>query len=217
MPRAAEIRNLVLRQACRGQRLKRRLIHARNSIVGGHQLREVARAAGQHLAAQARVVVHLQHVHAGVRHAALHQHPQRLLPRSRRLPGQPRNQVHIHVCNSRGPQTLNVVEHHGARMQPAAHLRLAVNKRLHAQAHARNTRRNQSGQRLIGKLARRALYGDFHIRRHRKLPTHRREQPLDQVRLQQARRPAAQINRVHHVRNFRIEFSRPIGRPVHLI
>jgi hypothetical protein len=63
----------------------------------GNEIRVVASAVGKHLAAQARVFVHLQHIDAGVGNGAGGQHRQRLIPGGVSLPGEAGNQVYIEV------------------------------------------------------------------------------------------------------------------------
>ena len=78
--RPREIGNLVLAQSRFPKPLDGPLIHPRNRIVARHEIGVIARSTLKHLAPQARILVHFQHVHAGVRNARTEQAPPATLP-----------------------------------------------------------------------------------------------------------------------------------------
>ena len=125
------------------------------------------------------------------------QHRQRFLPRSTGLACQPGNQVQVQVGNAGRAQPAQVVHDHCPRVQPPAHPRLAVDERLHTQAHAVNALRRQRFQRAIPQLARRALHRNLGVRLPHKLRPQRCKQTRNQSRRQQAGRSAAQVDCIH--------------------
>src|SRR5208337_5459139 len=82
----AEIGDLVLPQSGRFKPLDGTLVHACNDIFVRHETGAIARATLQYFAAQARVFVYLQHVHAGVRDLGRDESCERLLPGGEGLP-----------------------------------------------------------------------------------------------------------------------------------
>ena len=151
------------------------LVHARYGIFVRHQPGAIARATLQYFAPQPRILVHIQHVHAGVRDPGRDENLERMLPGIEGLPGQACDQIHVEVGDAGRAQSLEVRLNHGAAVQPAARVRLAVDKRLHAQAYAIHARGHQRLQGCIRQLPRRALHGDFGIRVEIELPAQAQE------------------------------------------
>ena len=119
------------------QPLAGREIQIGSEIVVGNEVRVIAAATGEQLVAQARILVHLQHVHADVRHAgrqclASSENSQLSLG----LVRQPGNQVDADVADAGGAQPRDVGQRDGARVQPADRRTFLVHERLHAQADA---------------------------------------------------------------------------------
>ncbi len=164
----------------------------------GTKLRVVARASGKHLPAQPRVLIHFEHVDAGMRHFSLDEHRQRLVPRSERLPGKPRDQIDIQIGNSCRRSRRRSFEDHGLALWSRP---LTCASRSMNDCTPRLTRftpgLHSASNVLVTKLTRCALDRDLHIRAlNVKFGPHCGKQFCDQFRLQQARRPAAQIDRV---------------------
>jgi len=67
----------------------------------GYEARRVARSAGKHLAAKTRILVHLQHVNAGVRHSGVQQHGERFFPRGGGLSGKSGDQIDVRLVKRR--------------------------------------------------------------------------------------------------------------------
>ncbi len=158
-----------------------------------------------------------------MRHAALNQRRQRLVPRGRRLPGQPGNQIQIQVGNPRRAQPPHVLLNHSAVVKTAADLRLAVDERLHAHAHAIHADGRHRAERLARDLPRRAFHGDLRIRLQIELRANRRKKLGEQCRRKQTGRSAAEVNRVYGARQLEAHASSPISgcgqilnHPVHV-
>src|SRR5579864_7369505 len=111
--------------------------------------------------AEARVLIHFKHVHAGMRNAGCYEFVQRMLPACPRLVRQSGDQVHINIRNSGTAQPGDVVENGFAIVQAAYGSRFLVNERLHAQADPVHSASNEALQHFLRKRTRRALYGDF--------------------------------------------------------
>ena len=171
-------------------------VHPRNGIVGGHQLGVVAGAAGEHLAAQPGILIHLEHVDAGVRNAGVDEHIERLLPGGEGLAGKTGDQIHVEVANSSGTEAAKVIRNNCPAVQAAARLRFAIDEGLHAQTHAVHARSNQRVKRFVGNLTWRALDGDFGIRVEIELRPHGGKETRNQLRSQQAGGSTAQVNGV---------------------
>src|SRR5487761_1843647 len=69
IPRAREVRNLILRDSSRAEMLHGFAIHVRDGLLIRHHANSVARASGDHLAAQPGIFIHVEHVYAQVRYA----------------------------------------------------------------------------------------------------------------------------------------------------
>ena len=109
--RPREVGDLVLLHAALLQTLACREIQVGGEIVVGNKMRVIAAAAGEQFVAQTRVFIHLQHVHADVRHAGGERFGQRKIPALLRLMRQPSDQVDADVADAAGPQA--------ARCRPA--------------------------------------------------------------------------------------------------
>ena len=101
------------------QPLACREVQVGGEIVVGNKVRVIAAAAGQQLGAKARVLVHLQHVHADVRHAGGQRFAERKIPALFRLVRQAGDQVNADVADAARAQARDVRQRDGARMQPA--------------------------------------------------------------------------------------------------
>src|SRR5208337_776519 len=99
-------------------------------------------AASQHLPAQPRVLVHLEHVDAGVGDAGVNEYVERLLPGVECLAGEARDQVDVQVRDSCCTETAQIVRNNRPAVQTPAGMRLAVNEGLHTKADAVYARRN---------------------------------------------------------------------------
>ncbi len=76
-------------------------------------------------------------------------------------------------------------------------MRLLVDERLDPQADPIDADLHHRVQSRLRYLPRRAFHRDFRIRIDVELLPYRPEQPLNEVRLEERRRPPAQINRVN--------------------
>ncbi len=85
-------------------------------------------AACHQFAAQPRIVVHFQHVHADVRDAAGDRLGNGKLPTLRRLVRQPGDQINVDVLNAGGAQARDVVEYRVALMQAPDRRSFAVHE-----------------------------------------------------------------------------------------
>ena len=156
----------------------------------------IASASAEHLPAQARILIHLQHVDTGVGNSAIDEHRQRFVPRCECLTGQSGDQIDVEVFNSCCPQAGQVFDHDGAVVQPACFARLLVDERLHSQAYAIDARFDHRLQGRSGQLSRGALHRDFGVFLDVESAAKRRKQPLEVVRLKQRWRAAAQVDRI---------------------
>ncbi len=102
-------------------------------------------------------------------------------------------------------------------MQPPAHRRLSVDKRLYPQAHAIHTRGHHRRERLFHNLSRRAFHGNLRVRLKIKLSPHLPEQPPQQLRRKQTWRSPAQVNRIHESRQLHAHPPRPIPSPPQIL
>ena len=125
-----------MRDAGRFQLLAGCEIKIRGGFFVRDEMRVIARAAGDHLAAQARVFVHLEHIDADVRRAGRQRLRERLLPAFRGLVRKPCDQIDIEVRDARRAQARHIFENGGALVHPPDSRRLAIHERLHAQADA---------------------------------------------------------------------------------
>ena len=133
-PGTREIGDLVLLEARLRELLDGRFIHASNRVVGWNQAGMVTRAALEHLPAQARILVHLEHIDAGVRDSAVDQYVKRFLPRCKGLAGQASNQIDVEVLDSGLAEAPQVLLHGSPTVQAAGFARFLVNERLDAEA-----------------------------------------------------------------------------------
>ena len=209
MTPAREVRDLVLHDAIRLQPLAGRRVPLRRLVLRGHGFRAVSRAVRQQLAAQPRIFIHLQHVHAHMRNAALNRHLDRLAPTRSRLPRQSDDQIHVDLLDARRAHPLNLAETYLARVHPPHRARLRIHKRLHPEAHAVHPQPQQLIERLVAHLPGRALDGDLRIRRYFELAAERRKDPPHLLRAQQARRPSAEVDRIHPPRQLGLQLHCP--------
>ncbi len=117
--RPREVGDLILLHATALQPLARGEVEVGGEIVVGNKVRVVAAASCQQLAAQARVFVHLQHVHADVRHAGGKRLAERKIPALLCLVRQAGDQIDADVADAGGSQPRDVIQRDRARMQPA--------------------------------------------------------------------------------------------------
>ena len=156
----------------------------------------VAGASGEQLAAETRLVVDLEHVDAGMRDVGLNERCNGLLPGRERLAREARDQVDVQVRNPRGAQALQVLEHYSPAVESAALLGFAVDEGLNTEADASDARLGKRCKGRVGNLARGALDGDLGIRFHREFPVNGSEEFGNQIRFEQARCSAAEIDGV---------------------
>ena len=158
----------------------------------------IARAARKHLAAQPGVLIHFKHVDAGMGNTGADEHVERLLPGGKRLTGQTCDQIHIEIGNSGGSQPPQDLPQQLPGCEDVHSTALRVSMKDWTPRLTRFTPAATSAcKRVVGKLARRALDGDFGIRIEFELRPHRGEKASQQIRSQQTWRSAAQIHGVH--------------------
>ena len=171
------------------------IIEVCGEVVIGNKVRVIFRSAGNKFASQPRVFIHLQHVHADMRNARPIACSSEYSQLSRVWCGKPGNQVHIEVADpalrSRS-MSLSVF----SRVCSRPPCRFLVDKRLHSQAHAIHATRNQRMDDLVGQ---RPGAHSTVISAPVKIlnSSYRGEKLLPIIRLQQARRSAAQVDGVH--------------------
>ena len=163
----------------------------------------VARAAGDKFASQPGIFVHLQHVNAGVRHAAANKFIQRCFPACRGLVRQAGDQVHIDVADPCPAQPRHIGQSNVARVQATNGARFGIHERLHAQVDPIHAAARQRIYHGVAQCARGAFHRDFAIVGNIESFANRRENRLQLRRLQQTRRAAAEINGI----NFALEFA----------
>ena len=167
----------------------------------------VTRTAGNQFPTQPRIFIHFEHVNADMGNAGRDRLFQRKRPTLRGLVRQARNQIDVDVAQSRRPQSCDFFQNRSAFVQPAHRLRLLVHERLHAQTHAIHSASKQSFDQRRSQRPRRTLDRDLRIRRNRELLSQCRKNPPQLFRIEDRRRPAPQINRIHRFRQRTSKFG----------
>ena len=166
-----EVGNLVLGKAVSGEIRDRLGVQIGDEVVSGDFFGAVATAVDEEFAAQARFVVHLEHVDAGVIDAGFGESAERFIPGVHRLPGQTGDEVNADIVDTGSLDAANIFKGDGAIVQAPDGFRFAVDKRLHAEADARNATFRQGLEGRGLQLPRSALDGDFRGGQHSKLTT----------------------------------------------
>ena len=137
------------------------LVEIRGQLFAGHGAGVIAGAAGQQFAAQAGILVNLQHVNAGVLYAGGDQNLERLLPTGRGLMGHAGDQIDTQIVQPGGADPFEVFEHHRAGMKASGGSRLTIDERLHAEAEAVDAQGEHGGERGVVQLAGSAFERDL--------------------------------------------------------
>ena len=156
----------------------------------------VARAACHQLAAEARILIHLEHVDAHVRYAGGDYLLERVAPAFRSLVWQSGDEVDAEVGDPRTTQVLNIGERDRARVQAADRAALLIDKRLHPKADAVYPAAHKGVHDFGSQCARCAFDRDFCIRRDGEPPPHFGEEELQLVGSEYTRRSSSQVDRI---------------------
>ena len=154
MARASKIRNLILRDARRIELLCSFGIHVGDGLLIRHHAHAVARTACNHLPAQPRIFVHIQHVDAQVQHSCRDGLRERFTPTLAGLMWKSGDQVDIDVVDAGGAKPINVVERDGSRVGASNRSGFVIHKGLHAEADAIESQVRHGVQHLVTYLAR---------------------------------------------------------------
>ncbi len=156
----------------------------------------VARSSGDEFAAEAGVAVNLQHVDADVRNGEGKELIERALPAFLGLIRKAGDEIDADFGDARFAQASDVGEGDVPAVQAAHRARFPIDKRLYAERDAIDACAQQRGQNFIGERA----GGDFDgtLGRGRKLESPRDcgEEAVELIGGQNARRAAAEIDRV---------------------
>src|SRR5882762_7781257 len=127
----------------------------------------------------------------------LHQRIHRLPPGRPRLLRQSCNQIKTDIRDPRPAQNRCRAINIRSPMHPPRRLQLLIAKRLHPKTNPINPRRHPSRRLLLSNRLRIRLQSNFR-QLASKIPPNRIHKPSQMPRIKQTRRPAADINRIHH-------------------
>src|SRR5216683_3105966 len=178
-----------------------RLIKLCHLVIARHVPGTVAFSPAQNLPTQPASLIHLQQINRNMRRGQFHQRIQWLPPTLPLLLRQPRNQIKTEIRNSRRTQNRRRPVNIRPPMYPPRRLQLLIAKRLDAKTNPINPRRHPSRRLLCRHRLRIRLQCNFCQVRN-KVIANRIHNPPQMPRIQQTRRPSANVNRIHHcIRN----------------
>ncbi len=212
VPGAREVRNLILRDSGCVQALGGALVKRDGERLVWDMVGVVAASPGNQFASQPGVGIHLQHVNAGVRHLQRHDLIERPLPALARLVGQPGDQVDADFADPCLAQAADIVEGHGAGMQPSHGAGFLIDEGLHPQRDAIDPCPYQRGQYFLRERSGRNFHRDLGVRRNLKYRRYGRKESVQLIRRKHAGRAAAQIHRVENRIEPRSAFPGDPGR-----
>src|ERR1700674_64944 len=195
-PRLSPIRNFVVVISHPGQKFLRRFIKIRHLIFARQRPGAVSCPVLQHFPSQPASFINLQQVNRHVLRRKRAQFLERLPPAFFRLVRQTRNQIEADVSNSRLAQDRDSPINIRAPVQAPRRRQLFVRKRLHPKTYSSDSRPYPC--RSFFRFNRFLIRLQRHLSEFRaETRSNRMEQLLKIPRLQQARRPPADVNGIH--------------------